>query len=369
MKLLAVSHTGQTSGAEQVLLDQLGHLTALGHDVVLAGGPGPLLQRAGALGVGVATLPELKPGNGRRALALAGLAAAHVRAAGPLRRLAADADLLLFNSALALPATLGIRLDKPAALAVHDVLIRSDRRTVLRAFSRVVDRAIAVSDAAAAYPISLGIDTRVVRNGARFPPLDPERAAATAASPPVVGINAALTPWKGHRFLFDAVAQLPGVRLEVLGRPFPGDGPYAAELVRRSEAPDLAGRVRFLGHRADVDAIMRRWSVSVSASVEPEAGPLVVLESLSLAIPVVATALGGTTEIVGDAALLVPPADPAALAEAIGAVLADPDLSMRLRRRGPEVIGAGLTLADSLAAMTSELEELAATRRPPAHRF
>ncbi len=369
MKLLAVSHTGQASGAEQVLLDPLDHLVALGHEIVLAGGPGPLLPRAAAIGIDTAPLPELKPSSGRRPVALAGLAAAHVRAAGPLRRLSADADLVVFNSALALPATLGVRLGRPTALVVHDVLIRSDRRATLRAFSRVVDRAIAVSAAAAAYPVSLGIDTRVVRNGARFPPLDPEQAAATAVSPPIVGINAALTPWKGHRFLLDAVARLPGVRLEILGRPFPGDGPYAAELVRRSEEPDLTGRVRFLGHRADVDAIMRRWAGSVSASVEPEAGPLVVLESLSLAIPVVATGLGGTTEIVEDAAVLVPPADPVALAEAIGGILADPDLAMRLRRAGPKVIGAGLTLSDSLATMTIELEELAATRRPTARRF
>lgn len=358
-----MSHTGLVSGAERVLLEQLTHLRSIGHDVILAGGRGPLLDRATEGEVSVVPLPELKPGSGPRPLALAGLAAAHVRAARPIRRLAAGADLVLFNSALALPATLGIRLGPPTALAVHDVFIRGDRRAILRACSRVVDRAFAVSDAAAAYPRSIGIDTRTVRNGARFAPREPEVALRRVSiDPPIIGINGSLTPWKGHRFLLEAVATLPEVHLEILGQPFPGDVPYAAALLQRSEEPDLAGRVRFLGHRDDVEAVMERWSVSVSASIEPEAGPLVVLESMALAIPVVGTDLGGTAEILDSAGVLVPPEDPTALAAAISRILTEPELAIQCRWNAFRAITNGLTLTDSLVAMTAELEQLVSGR-------
>lgn len=359
MKLLAVSHTGLLSGAERVLLEQLVHFRSIGHEVVLAGGPGPLLEQAVGSGISTVPLPELKPGGGPRPIALAGLASAHLRAARPIRRLADQADLVLFNSALALPSTLGVRLDRPTVLVVHDVLIRADRKAILRGFARVVDRAIAVSDAAAAYPRSLGIDTVTVRNGARFSPRDPDEAVRGAADdPPIIGIVGALTPWKGHAVLLEALALIPDVHLEVLGQPFPGDVAHAAALERRSEAADLAGRVQFLGHREDVAAVMERWSVSVSASIEPEAGPLVVLESMALAIPVVGTDLGGTSEILDGAGLLVPPDDAAALAGAIERLLSDRDLAMRCRTAGVRAIEHGLTLAHSLAAISAELERL-----------
>jgi glycosyltransferase involved in cell wall biosynthesis len=67
-----------------------------------------------------------------------------------------------------------------------------------------------------------------------------------------------------------------------------------------------------------------------------EARALLVQEALTAGRPLVATAVGGLPELVGDAALLVPPGDPAALAAAVGRVLADPAFAAELGRRGRE---------------------------------
>ncbi|NNF54783.1 MAG: glycosyltransferase family 4 protein [Acidimicrobiales bacterium] len=360
MKVVAVSHTGLLSGAERVLLGQLNHLVSLGHDVTLACADGPLADEASITGLTVERIRELKPGRGPRVLALVGLAFNHAMTARPLRRLAQNADVVLFNSALALPATGGRHLGPPTGLFIHDVMIQSDRKAILRLFHTAVNRAFAVSNAAAAYARSLEIDTRVLFNGARFEIRDSDVAMTMRSTDPVVvGIVAALTPWKGHESLLEAISLVPDVHLEILGAPFPGDSEYEASLKRRAQLPDLAGRVHFLGHRPDVAEIMRRWSLSISASIEPEAGPLVVLESMALALPVVATALGGTLEVLGDAGVHVPPNDPPAMAAAITNLLEDTAAWKRCSAAGPRAIRGGLSLTDALQRFSNELAELA----------
>ncbi len=360
MKVLAVSHTGLFSGAERVLLGQLTHLVSMGHEVTLACADGPLATEASTEGIIVATIRELKPGPGPRPLAMAGLALNHARTARPLRRLAQNADVVLFNSALALPATGGRHLGPPTGLFIHDVMIKSDRKAILRLFRGAVDRAFAVSNAAAAYARSLEIDTRVLLNGARFDVRDSNAAMTMRSHNPVtVGIVAALTPWKGHESLLEAIALVPDVHLQILGAPFPGDSDYEASLKRRAEQADLAGRVHFLGHRKDVMEIMERWSLSISSSIEPEAGPLVVLESMALALPVVATALGGTAELLGDAGVYVSPNDPHALAAAITHLLQDSAAWERCSAAGPRAIRGGLSLTHSLERFGDELAHLA----------
>ena len=150
--------------------------------------------------------------------------------------------------------------------------------------------------------------------------------------PPVVGMLALLTPWKGHRVLLEAAARLPAVRVELAGGQFPGDEAYVAELRARARAADLAGRVRFLG-AVDALATMAGWDVFVSASTSPEAGPLGVLEAMSLGLPVVVSDLGGAPEYVGDGGVAVPAGDAAALASAIDRLLGDATARRHLGER------------------------------------
>ncbi len=156
---------------------------------------------------------------------------------------------------------------------------------------------------------------------------------------------AALAEKKGHRYLFEALSDLPDVTLDVVG-----DGELRSELERQAAALGLGDRVRFLGERSkqEVAELMRHADLFVLPSLA-ENLPVVLIEAQASGLPAVATSVGGVPELVDAAAgVLVPPADPAALAAAIPTVLArdfDPAaLAARARDRyGYDAIAARWT--------------------------
>jgi len=162
---------------------------------------------------------------------------------------------------------------------------------------------------------------------------------------PVVLTLARLAPQKGLELLARTAAQvaqrLPGMRWLVAG-----EGPGRAELADRVAAEQLP--VDLLGHRGDGAELLALADVVVSTS-SWEGQPLNIQEALRAGRPVVATDVGGTGEVTGSAARLVPYGVPAALAQAISAVLTDPALAEQLgqaaRRRARELP----TRADTLA--------------------
>jgi glycosyltransferase involved in cell wall biosynthesis len=110
-----------------------------------------------------------------------------------------------------------------------------------------------------------------------------------------------------------------------------GEGREREILQTRARALGIANRVSFLGHRNDIPDLLASCDVFVLPSLY-EGLPVSVLEAMAAGKPVVATAVGGTCEVVlhGQTGLLVPPRDPAALARAIRTLLADPDLVQQL---------------------------------------
>jgi glycosyltransferase involved in cell wall biosynthesis len=323
-RLLAVSPTGLRSGAEVVLRDYLLAAAAAGTDVRCLRPEGPFDVELTAVGIPGGRIPELKLPDGPKPLAALRLLGRVLRGAVQLRRAVRDAEVVVVNSPFALPIVRLARVRPPVVWIVHDVFIRPTLARLIRPVRGGVTRAVAVSEAAAVFPRSIRIPTTVVPNGVLVPD-EPEPAPETDA-PPIVGINAAITPWKGHRVFLEAMARLPDATAEVMGGAFPKDRAYEQELRARAAEPDLAGRVRFLGHVADPATVMRRWTVAVNASVEPEAGPLSVLEAMALGLAVVATDHGGAHEILapGGCGTLVPPGDAAALAAGIRGLLDDP---------------------------------------------
>jgi glycosyltransferase involved in cell wall biosynthesis len=192
----------------------------------------------------------------------------------------------------------------------------------------------------------------VAHNGVRWPV---PALGGDVHRPPVVGMLALLTPWKGHAVLLDAIATLPDVHLELAGGNFPSDAPYVDELRARAARPDLAGRVRFLGH-VDPAAAMADWDVVVSASVLPEAGPLNVLEAMSYGMPVIGSDHGGTSEFLADGAgVLHPPGDVAALAAAIRRVLDDDALRRSVGERARAYVAAHHDATVTVPAMLHAL--------------
>jgi glycosyltransferase involved in cell wall biosynthesis len=98
----------------------------------------------------------------------------------------------------------------------------------------------------------------------------------------------------------------------------------------------VADRVHFAGFQDDVPAWMKAMDVILHTSTEPEPFGRVIVEGMAAARPVIAAAAGGVPEIVRHRrnGWLVKPGDVAALAEAIGALRADPALARRLADQG-----------------------------------
>ena len=132
-----------------------------------------------------------------------------------------------------------------------------------------------------------------------------------------LAIVANLRPEKAHEVLFAAVRmvlrRVPDVELVVAG-----EGPRRAELEALASAMEIAPRVRFLGHCEDVPGLLAGCDAFVLTSIS-EAFPNSVLEAMASGLPVVASRVGGLTELIEHqrTGVLVPPGDARALAYAL----------------------------------------------------
>ena len=154
------------------------------------------------------------------------------------------------------------------------------------------------------------------------------------AGPPVIGCTARLHRKNDHTTLLRAFARLsvrwPEARLLLVGR-----GPEELRLRTLADALGVSSRIHFLGEQPDVAPYLAQLDLYVQASVA-EGMPNSVLEAMAAGLPVVATAVGGTPEVVldGQTGLLVPPGDPSALGDALLALLGDRPLAGRFGRAG-----------------------------------
>jgi len=156
---------------------------------------------------------------------------------------------------------------------------------------------------------------------------------------PLVATVGRITEQKGLTYLLEAMVQvrqrLPQVRLLIVGDSQDGRDEYKARLLRQWEALGLQGSVLFTGVRNDVPAVMQAIDLFVMASLWEGFG-LVFLEAMAAGRPIVATAVSAVPEVVQEnvTGLLVPPRDPAALAEAMLALLNDRDRARQMGTAG-----------------------------------
>jgi glycosyltransferase involved in cell wall biosynthesis len=236
----------------------------------------------------------------------------------------------------------------PVILAtVHSSRVRSPEDVALLAqLTPSMDRLIVPSASIEAKVRSEG------RSGARFatipngvdlsrfaapaPPCVLRRELGISSSAPLLGVVARLEAEKGHRYLVDAMPAIlrahPDAWLAIVG-----EGSEADAL--RAQAASLGrlvgSRVVFTGRRDDVAALTADLTLAVLPSLR-EAQGISILEAMARRVPVVASAVGGIPEVItsGVDGVLVPPADPAALASAVVSLLDDAALRGRIGEAG-----------------------------------
>lgn len=149
------------------------------------------------------------------------------------------------------------------------------------------------------------------------------------ADGPVILLPARMTGWKGHREAIAAAGMLakeqPEARWNMV---FVGDHQgrldYVAELAELISQHGVDARVRMAGHCDDMPAALALSDIVIAPSIEPEAFGRVAAEAGAMGIPAVGSAIGAQGEIIvdGETGLIVSPRDPAALAGAMGQLLA-----------------------------------------------
>jgi glycosyltransferase involved in cell wall biosynthesis len=247
-------------------------------------------------------------------------------------------------------------LGLPSVITMHggDVYVNPEQgydfptrwyvRPALRWTLRKAGALTAITEDCRQHALRAGAPTRsmhVVFNGTDLRRFSP--AAADAAVDPRFGPNMIfacrqLFPRKGIRFLVEAAAQLKA-RFPDLKVVVAGDGFERPDLIALAERLGIARDVTFLGWvaNADLPPYYRAAALSVIPSLEEGFG-IPAAEAMGCETAVVASDAGGLPEVVehGVTGLIVPRGDANALAEAIGALLADPARRARMGRAGRE---------------------------------
>lgn len=356
MKVAHLVLGGDVAGGQAVALQLARAARARGHEVLFVSPtPGPFVETARTEGFDVHLLPI------RSSL--------DVRAALRLRRLLREERVELLHTHVMIEANVVSRV--AGRLAGTHVLSHMHIENYLppnlarRAFVRSLDNAtarlctriVAVSEDTKralerqGYPRGRIV---VVHNGVELPADAPN-----GAGDGIVEV-ARLAPVKGQRELIEAVARLDGVRVTLVGRDLERGGDYERELRAFADELGVADRVDFAGYRADAAELMGRAALVVLPSWT-EGLPMTLLEAMARRRPVVATPVGGTPEVVadGETGVLVPARDPAALADAIAALLRDPARRRRLGDAGRARVAAQFTLERTAGRILDLYDEAA----------
>ena len=220
-----------------------------------------------------------------------------------------------------------------------DLLTPGQRRLQQAAF-RMCDAVICNSRAASERLISAGLpeeNIRIIGNA-----LAPEAFASSEPAIPRrtgilrVGMIARMNSGaKNHRVFLQAAAKL-ATRFPSVEFVLAGDGPLRTRLEAEARSLGLGERTIFLGDRRDMPAVMASLDIAVVPS-DSESLSNVILESMAAGVPVVATAVGGNPELVGDdRGILVPVRDVDAIADTAGHLLKDADYRGRLGRNAKQ---------------------------------
>lgn len=356
-RILQLLATGGNGGAQESYSGLLLRLDRSAYELrALSLSRGSAVQRLRRLGMEVEVIDEADDEAAVRELA------------AYLRREEIDLLHAHMYRAEVIGARAALAAGTPVVMAtVHSSRVRSpfDVAT-LAALAPVMDRLIVPSASIAAKVRAEGrggASFSIVPNGVDLARFDLPVASCSLrgefgipGGAPLLGVVARLEPEKGHRYL---VAAMPAI---LRGAPetwlvIVGEGSLDGELRAQARALPAPARDRivFTGRREDVAAITGEIDVAVLPSLR-EAQGISILEAMARRRPVVASAVGGIPEVLTDGldGLLVPPADPSALAEACIRLACSPGLRAQLGAAGRATVEARF----SLDAMVRRIEAI-----------
>lgn len=141
----------------------------------------------------------------------------------------------------------------------------------------------------------------------------------------IIGIVATLRSWKGHQYLLDAFAQLPGEQALLV---IVGDGPQREALQARVTELKLDGRVIMAGNQRNVLPWLHAMDIFVLPSYANEGVPQAILQAMLCGLPIISTPIGSILEAIQheQTGLIVEPKNSQQLREAISRLLQDADL-------------------------------------------
>lgn len=173
----------------------------------------------------------------------------------------------------------------------------------------------------------------------------------------VVGCVANYRPRKGVDVLVQAMQHLPetaSIHLLLVGHM------RHPKLLARIDASSRADRIHVVGHRDDAPALIAACNAAVLPSLRREGLPKTVIEAMAYAVPPIVTNVGGSPELVehGRSGLVVPPGDPAALAEAIETLRHDPALAKAYGQAARRRIAEHFPIANTIRATAELYREL-----------
>jgi L-malate glycosyltransferase len=356
LRVLYVNHTGIRGGGEESLLELL---SVLPDEVspVVACPDGELTENCREQGIPVETIPafeaslRLHPARTPRGLLQILRAALAVRRAVRAHR----ADIVHANSIRAglIATAAAIGGGPPVIVHVRDCLPNSrpanaTRRVIRRGAARVV--AISRYTAANFASDDRPDEVEVIYDSIDLKRFDPRRAERIPARKrmniprdvTVLAVVGQVTPWKGQDTAIEALGRLgqrvSAVRLLIVGSvKFAGDATrydnasYLRSLQRMVVDLDLEKEVVFVGERLDMPEVLSAIDILLAPSWEEPFGRAVV-EAMAMETPVIATSVGGPSEVIEDgvSGSLVQPRDTAAWGKSIEELLIDPELRAKM---------------------------------------
>jgi glycosyltransferase involved in cell wall biosynthesis len=371
IRVLYLDHTAQLSGGELALARLLAALDrGRVEPIVVLAEEGPLRELLAQKSIETRVLPlDERLRNVRKdSLGLAGLLG-QLRSLGRIwvyaRRVAQlagerGADLIYSNSLKShLYGSLAARLSGlPIVWHVRDRIetgyLPRPSVWLVRLLARRIPVCVVANSASTLATLGLRghQPTAVIASGLTAEHI--ERCGVERAPNPVprIGIVGRIAPWKGQDVFLRAAAQLlregTAARFCIVGSPLFGEEAFERRLRELAAELGIGDSVEFLGF-SDVPAVLRTLDALVHASRRPEPFGQVIIEGLAAGLPVIATDGGGAREIIehGRTGLLVPMGDPAALAEALGALLAHPERAAVLAAAGRQHVLAHYTVEQS----------------------